>query len=123
MGVMTFLSVIILISVAYVAYQQWLRHERRRLIHQERVAAIGKGVELPALDQELERRSWGVQRFLLLAGLSWISLGIGAFPFLHVMSIYHPRGDFGGVRWVVVPAILIGVSHLIVYAVERNRDR
>ena len=123
MGIMTFLAVVIVTSVAYVAYQQWLRHHRRMMIHQERAAAIAKGVELPALDGELERRSWGVQRLLLLAGLSWISLGLGAFPFLHVMAIHHSRGEFGGIQWLVVPVVLIGLSHLVVYAIERNRDR
>lgn len=123
MGVMAFLAVIIVTSVAYVAYQQWLRHHRRLLIHRERLAAIAKGVELPALDDELERRSWSVQRLLLLAGLSWISLGIGGFAFLHVMAIYHRRGDFGGAQWLALPVVLIGVSHLIVYVVELRRDR
>ena len=123
MGVMAFLAVIIVTSVAYVAYQQWLRHHRRLLLHQERLAAIAKGVELPALDDELERRSWSVQRLLLLAGLSWISLGIGGFAFLHVMAIYHRRGDFGGAQWLALPVVLIGVSHLIVYVVDLRRDR
>jgi hypothetical protein len=120
---MAFLAVIIVTSVAYVAYQQWLRHHRRLLLHQERLAAIAKGVELPALDDEQERRSWSVQRLLLLAGLSWISLGIGGFAFLHVMAIYHRRGDFGGAQWLALPVVLIGVSHLIVYVVELRRDR
>ena len=38
--------------VAYAAYREWLRHQRRTLIHQERLAAIEKGAALPPLEQE-----------------------------------------------------------------------
>ena len=53
--------------VAYAGYREWLRHQRRTLIHQERLAAIEKGVDLPPLAQEQKRSSWKVQRTLLLA--------------------------------------------------------
>ena len=33
--------------VAYAGYREWLRHQRRTLIHRERLAAIEKGIELP----------------------------------------------------------------------------
>jgi hypothetical protein len=123
MGVMTLIAVIIVVSVAYVGYQQWLRHHRRLMIHRERIAALERGVPLPPVDQEIELKNWNVQRFLLLAGLSWISLGIGGFAFLHVMSLYHSRGEYGGVQWLALSVVLIGFSHLIVYAVESKRDR
>jgi hypothetical protein len=123
MGIMTLIAVIIVVSVIYVGYQQWLQHHKRLMIHRERVAAIERGVTLPPLDVELQRKNLGVQRLLLLAGLSWISLGIGLFPFMHVMARYHTRGEFGGMQWLAVPLVLIGVSHLVVYAVERSHDR
>ena len=123
MGIMTLVAVIIVVSVVYVGYQQWLQHHKRLLIHRERLAAIERGVALPPLDVELQRKSLGVQRLLLLAGLSWISLGIGLFLFMHVMARYHTRGEFGGMQWLSVPVILIGLSHLVVYAVERKHDR
>jgi hypothetical protein len=123
MGIMVLIAVIIVVAVVYVGYQQWLQHHRRLMIHRERVAAIERGVALPPLDVEIQRKSWGVQRLLLLAGLTWISIGVGLFPFLHVMAIYHQRGEFGAAQWLAVPVILIGVSHLVVYAVERSHDR
>lgn len=124
MGVFTLIAVIIVVSVVYVGYQQWLRHHRRLMIHRERVAALERGVALPPLDEEIQLKNWNVQRFLLLAGLSWISLGIGAFVFLQAMHVYHPHsGNFSGTQWIGVPIVLIGLSHLIVYGVERHRDR
>ena len=123
MGIMPLIAVIIVMSVFYVAFQQYLQYHKRVMIHRERVAALERGVPLPPVDLEIQRKSWNVQRFFLLAGLCWISLGIGGFAFLHVMSIYHTRGEFGGAQWLALPVILIGVSHLIVYAVELKRDR
>ena len=38
--------------VGYAAYREWLRHQRRALIHHERLAAIEKGLNLPPLEQE-----------------------------------------------------------------------
>src|ERR1051325_8311473 len=71
--------------IAYAAYREWLRHQRRPLIHRERLSALEKGVDLPPLEQEQKRSSWNVQRTLLLAGLVWLSLGICAYVTLSVM--------------------------------------
>jgi hypothetical protein len=122
MGIMTFLAVIIVTAVAYVAYQQWLQHHRRIMIHREQLAAIEKGVQLPTIDREIERRSWNVQRLLLLAGLCWISLGVSALIFFSTMHMFYPRSrDFADGRFLALPVVLIGVSHLIVYRVGRNK--
>ena len=75
------ISLILAVAATYV-FQMWARHQRRLMIHRERLAAIEKGIELPPLEQEIQQRSWNVQRVVLLAGLVWISLGIGAFPLL-----------------------------------------
>lgn len=54
--------------IGYIAFRNWLNHDKRRMVHRERIAAIEKGIQLPAIEQEVERRTWNVQRFLLLAG-------------------------------------------------------
>ena len=124
MGIFTLIAVIIVTSVAYVCYQQWLQHHKRLMIHRERITALERGVALPPADVELQRKNWNVQRLLLLGGLFWMSLGIGAFVFLQAMHIYHPQSrDFMGTQWIAVPIVLIGLSHIIVFAVERSRDR
>jgi hypothetical protein len=65
------------VILAFVAFVQWMRQQRRLMIHRERIAAIEKGIELPPVTQEVQRSSWNVQRLLLLAGLVWISIGVG----------------------------------------------
>ena len=117
-------SVIVIALIVYVGFQQWLRHQRRVLIHRERLAAVEKGVELLPLEQEVERRSWNVQRILLLAGLLWISVGIGAFVVLNAM-LAHPSEAIKdipqGIQWIGVAPVGIGLSHLIVYLVGRRK--
>ena len=71
--------------IGFVAFYQWLRHQRRVLIHRERLAALEKGVELPPLERETQRSTWNAQQFLLLAGLIWISLGAGAIVWLNAL--------------------------------------
>jgi len=126
------ISVILATAATYI-FQMWARHQRRMMIHRERLAAIEKGIELPPLEQEIQKRSWNVQRLLLLAGLVWISLGIAAFPLLYRLggqSILPPWDPFGprfdipvGLDWIGVVLIGIGVSHIVTYAVGRRRER
>ena len=66
-----------------------------------------------------------MQRILLLAGLIWLSLGIGTFAVLSAV-LAHPsevtRDVPQGLQWIGVAPIGIGLSHLIVYAVGRKKD-
>jgi hypothetical protein len=116
----------------YLGFTQFLQHQRRTLVHKERLAAIEKGLALPpeaaaSLSPEAERlRSWNVQRLLLLAGLVWLSLGISTFVVLSAIFFANspsaadvPRG----LQWIGLAPATIGLSHLIVYAVGRSRDR
>lgn len=132
-----FVVAIALLGIAYIL-QIWVRYQRRLMIHRERLAAIEKGLELPPVEQEIRRTSWNVQRLLLLAGLIWISLGVGVFPLLIRLggqSITIPWGyDQAGPVWAKVPVPMglewiglaivgIGVSHIITFAVGRRRER
>ena len=130
-------AIIVTVTVAHV-FQLWIRHQRRVMVHRERLAAIDKGVELPPLEQEIQRRGWNVQRLLLLAGLIWISIGIAAFPLLHGLagqSVHLPWGythdgnrfftDLPipyGMQWLALAPIGIGLSHVIVYFVGRQKE-
>ena len=116
--------IVVVALIAFVGFRQWLKHQRRAMIHRERLAAIEKGVEVPPLEQELSRSNWIVQRILLLSGLIWISLGIGTFVVLKAL-LSHPEGlpDLHqGLQWVGVAPVMIGLSHLIVYLVGRKKE-
>jgi hypothetical protein len=118
------LSILIAGLIAFAGFRQWLAYQRRVMIHRERLTAIEKGVELPPLEQEVKRSNWNVQRILLLAGLTWISLGIGAFAVLKAL-LAHPEGLEGvhqGLEWIGIAPVMIGLSHLIVYLVGRKKE-
>jgi hypothetical protein len=120
---------IAMVSVAvigYLAFRQWLQFNRRRMIHRERLASIERGVDLPPLDQEVRRSRWNVQQVLLLAGLVWVSLGVGAFVTLSAL-LAHPtpvtEGIPQGLQWIGLAPLCIGVSHLVVYLIGRKREQ
>ena len=136
-GAIIAVALIVSTSAAYV-FQLWIRHQRRLMVHRERLAALDKGIELPPLEQEMKRGSWNVQQLLLLAGLIWISIGIAAFPLLFSIAnrsfpvpwgYTHDGNPFfanmmipDGTQWVALAPIGIGISHVIVYLVGKQKD-
>lgn len=67
-----------------------------------------------------------MQRVLLLAGLVWISLGIGVFAWIDAMLVFKPsdlRIPFPpGFQYVGVGPVAIGISHLIVYFLGKSKE-
>jgi hypothetical protein len=118
-------ALVFIALIGFAAFGQWLRHHRRVMIHRERLAAVEKGIELPPLEQEVQRSSWNVSRILLFAGLCWLSVGIGVFVVLSAL-LAHPTPQTAdmlpGIQWVAIAPIGIGLSHLIVYAVGRKNS-
>jgi hypothetical protein len=110
--------VFVMILLAFAAFQQWLRHQRRLFLHRERLAAIEKGAELPPVEEEIQRRSRGAQRVLVLAGLVWISLGVGALSGDVSSFIGNPIS-----RPLGIALVGIGLSHLVVFVLARSQDR
>jgi hypothetical protein len=88
---------------------------------------------MPPLEQEIQKRSWNVQRLLLLAGLAWISVGLAVFPLMAGLggqSFQPPWDPYSppmkipyGLQWIGVALVGIGISHLITYAAGRRRER
>ena len=116
-------TIALAVVLAFIGFGQWLRQQRRTMIHRERLAAIEKGVDLPPLEQETQRISWNVQRLLLLAGLVWISVGVG-FYLVFATMLAHPseftRDVPYGIQYVGVGMIGVGLSHLIAYVAGRR---
>jgi hypothetical protein len=124
-------AAVVIALAFYLGFTQFLQHQRRALVHKERLAAIEKGLPLPpeataSLSPEAERRrSWNVQRLLLLAGLVWVSLGIGTYVVLSaILAANSPSAADvpRGLEWIGLAPALIGLSHLVVYAVGKRRD-
>jgi len=119
-------AVVVVALFGFIAFRQWLAHQRRVLIHRERLAAIEKGVALPPHEQEIRRSNINVQRILLLAGLIWIVLGIAAFVCLSAVQVMAspkftddiPRG----IQYVAIAPVGIGIAHLIALLVGKKHS-
>ena len=119
------IALVVIAFIALFGFREWLRHKRRTLIHQERLAAIEKGVDLPPLDQETKRRAWNVQRTLLLAGLIWLSLGVCALVTLSALIASPANGKLeipSGIQWLGLGPMAIGLSHLVVYLTGKKKE-
>jgi hypothetical protein len=119
------IAAVVIALIVYAGYREWLRHQRRSLIHRERIAAIEKGVDLQPIEQEQRRSSWNVQRTLLLAGLLWLSLGIGVFVTLSAVIASPANAKLEvppGVQWIGLGLAAIGVSHLVVYLAGKRKE-
>src|SRR5947208_6123613 len=111
------IAAVVIALVVYAVYRERLRHQRRTLVHRERLSAIEKGIALPPLEQEQNRSSWNVQRTLLLAGLIWLSLGICAFVTLSVVIASPANAKLEvppGVKWLGLGVAAISIRHLLV---------
>ena len=118
-------AVMVVAAIACFCFFQWLRHQRRVLVHRERLAAVEKGITLPPLEQEVRRSSWNVQRIILLAGLTWISIGIGAFVTLSALLAFPSKVTEDiprGMQWIGLAPFCIGLSHVIVYLVGKGKE-
>ena len=117
-------AIVFVAIIGFFAFRQWMQHHRRVLMHRERLAAIEKGVDLPPVEQEVKRNTWNIQRIILLAGLTWISLGVAAFVTLSVVLAYgmNTKDLPPGIQWVAIAPVGIGLSHLLVYLAGRNKE-
>ncbi len=102
----------------YVGYRR--RKEIFAMYHQERMAAIEKGVEVPPLPEALFTEEGRPQRPYhprrhLLRGLAWLFVGLGLGAGLWATA---------GLDWALFSLVPtgIGLAHLIYYFVEGKKE-
>jgi hypothetical protein len=71
----------VLSAAAIIIWSLVLRYKRQQLRHQERMAAIEKGAELPAEPAARPPAPWS-PRIYLLRGLIWLFTGAGLSAFI-----------------------------------------
>ena len=119
-AVMSLMIPIISVTVGLGALIIWIITWNRRRIHeadcrhQERMAAIEKGLELPPEALPQPEQVPPASRYLL-RGLIWLGVGLaitfGGRGWLH--------GEMGGAGWI---AVAMGAAYLIFYFVEGRRN-
>ena len=112
------------IAAAIVAYLYFKHVERRRrleIIHQERLAAMEKGIPLPELPIDPTKvPKPSDPREILVQGIAWSALGGGAMLALRLIEPW-PNGQ---VIWPLpLPLALLGIGFLLYYALASDRAR
>ena len=97
------------------------RQRRLEIVHQERLAAMEKGIPLPelALDPPQVPKPPD-PRAPLLHGIVWLAFGGGAMLALRLFAPWHD----GRALWPLpIPLALLGVGLILYYALASDRDR
>ena len=109
------------LAAAFVAYLYFRHIERLRrleIVHQERLAAMEKGIPLPELPLDPPRVPKPPDpRAPLIHGIVWLALGGGAMLALRLWP--------GGPRaWPLpLPIVLLGIGLMLYYALASERAR
>ena len=99
----------------YLGYRK--RRDLCQHYHQERMAAIEKGIECPPWPDRLlaDENTPHSPRRHLLKGLVWLFIGLGGMVAVYV-AVGHDQA-----LWGLIPAG-IGLAHLIYYFVEGRKE-
>ena len=106
--------------VAYLYFGHVERKRRLEIIHQERLAAMDKGIPLPELPLEPTKIRTGPDpRVTLAHGIVWSALGIGSMIALALFKVPGPAG-----LWVLpLPLAFMGIGLILYYALAAERSR
>ena len=118
-------AIIVTALVAGVTAYLYFRHlERRRrleIIHEERLAAMDKGIPLPELPLDTPKtRAAADPLEPLLHGVVWLSLGLGGIATLGFMM---PGSGVPALWSLPLPLALLGVGLILYYVLAARRVR
>jgi hypothetical protein len=106
--------------VGYLYVRNWSRQKKLEIIHQERMAAMEKGIPLPEFPLEPARgRSEPDPRVLPILGAVLLSLSVGAMIALQLI-LPPPSRAF----WVSpLPIAFLGVGLIAVHFLKAGAER
>ena len=112
------------IAAAIVAYLYFGHVERRRrleIVHQERLAAMDKGIPLPELPLDPVRVPKPTDpKETLIHGIVWSAISIGAMIALRLLDVF-PNAP---ALWPLpLPLAFLGVGLILYYALASERAR
>jgi hypothetical protein len=115
--------IVVALAGALVAYLYFKHVERRRrleIIHQERVAAMDKGIPLPELPLDPTKDSSPVDpRAPLMHGLIWVSLGAGGM----IALALGPFPNGSSIWPLPMPLVTLGGGLILYYLLASERGR
>jgi hypothetical protein len=112
------------LAAAFVAYLYFKHVERQRrleIVHQERLAAMEKGIPLPEFPLDPPKvRTPPDPRAPLMHGIVWVALGGGAMLALRLIG---PQPDTPALWPLPLPLALLGIGLMLYYALGSKRAR
>jgi hypothetical protein len=107
--------------VAYLYFRHLERQRRLEIVHQERLAAMEKGIPLPELPLDPPRvPNPPDPRAPLIHGIVWSALGGGAMLALGLVGPWRN----GPALWPLpLPLALLGVGLMLYYALASEHSR
>ena len=91
-------AIVMVALIAYVGFRQWLQHQRRVMVHRERLLAAEKGIEMPAAQQETRKANEERRKVDWLAFTGGVAVGLrdyhegAARRWLQTAPAEHRRG-------------------------------
>ena len=113
--------IVIALSAVWIAYLYFRYRERQRrleVLHQERMAAMDKGIPLPELPLESPKPPPD-PRMPLLHGIVWLAFGIGGVAALLTIG---PVANMPVLWPFALPLVFLGAG-LVLYYVLVSRPR
>ena len=106
--------------IAYFYFKHKTKQRRLELVHQERLAAMDKGIPLPELPIDPSPApSATEQAVLMIHGIIWTALSLGAMIVLYFV-LSEARHTF----WVApLPLAFMGIGLILAHAFTRESDR
>lgn len=106
---------------AYLYFKHLERRRRLEIIHQERLAAMDKGIPLPELPLDPAKINKGTDpRAILIHGIAWTAMGLGGTIALLLMGPF-PNGQ---IIWpLALPLLFLGVGLILYYVLVPDRER
>lgn len=121
--------IVVALAFALVAYLYFRHQERQRrleVVHQERLAAMEKGIPLPELPLDGPTVSKPPDRRApLIHGIVWLSLGAGAAVALRFLpNSTDAARSFQALYWPLpLPLAFLGVGLILYYFLASDRSR
>jgi hypothetical protein len=114
-------AVIVLALVGAFVVWVLLRHKDRRrrldMVHQERLAAMEKGIPIPEWPSDPPKAP-ADPRLMLVHGVTWIAFGLGGMIALRMTALQVN----GTLLWPLpLPLLLLGVGLVLIYGLVRTR--
>src|SRR5262245_24316241 len=102
--------------VAYLYFQHVERRRRLEIIHQERLAAMDKGIPLPELPIDPPTAPSGNPHAVLLHAIVWAAFSVGGMIVLYLNLPAQMHG-----YWIApLPLTFLGIGLMLYYFLTRE---